>query len=164
MTGREARAAVVRSWRQLRPWRVHSQVVSVAGACWIVIGVLWATSALTPDIRRSLAFPIELLDFVPGLNPGYAIGAGWVLSGLAAVLSARWPAWDETWGYQALAAWAVIWGMFYFTSWAFWGAPARGLRQTIIFGLFAFFVWSISRLVNPDELVVAIAITEEPPA
>lgn len=133
------------SWLGLREFRRHSLVLVVAGAVYALVGIGYAFTPSTPVRESSLRAAI--LWF-----PLPVWGAVWVLVGLLAMISSRWPPASETWGYMALTALASAWAGFFGLGLVL-GAPAQGITGVAVWGLLAFLWWAISGLVNPVEKV-----------
>ena len=134
-------------WIGLRPWQRHSQVLAVAGFVYLVFGVLLMTIPRTPAQRSSMRLALELLPMKVWAVP-------WIIVGLLALASTRWPPQSKTWGYTALSALAGAWASIYLLGVVFLGAPISTLSGTLVWGLVGFMWWAISGLMNPDDLVV----------
>lgn len=141
---RHAAATRRARWLALRPWRRHSMVLLVAGVVYIMIGAAYAFTPSNPQRTAALSVPLALA-------PLRAWAVLFILVGLLAILSARWPPASESWGYTTLSGLSTLWAMFYV-----WGMILGGTLTNItgagLFGLLAFMWWAISGLRNPDEL------------
>lgn len=138
----------------LRPWRRHSLVVGTVGLGVAVLGALWAyVVPVTPDRRQGLIAAFEV-ERVLGLAPMHLWGPVWIGVGLLAFVSTRWPPANEVWGYIAVAFLLASWGGWYLVGMVFWEAPRSGLPAMVVWWIFAFMVWGISGLRNPDDVVL----------
>lgn len=137
-------------WFELRPFQRHSLVLAVAGILYIGLGAAYAFSPANPQRNEALQLALVVAPL-----PAWA--GVWVLIGLLAILSARWPPASKTWGYSALTGMAACWSGFFFAGLIF-GAPATSnVAGGIIFATFAFAWWAIAGLVNPDDVLNAVA-------
>ncbi|MBA2952103.1 hypothetical protein GON03_18990 [Nocardioides sp. MAH-18] len=125
----------------LRPWQRHSLVLAVAGAVYVCIGLSYIFSEATPSREASLQLAISWM-------PLPAWGGVWILVGLLAILSSRWPPASETWGYTTMTGLSAGWAAFYAVG-IIMGAPHQGISGVLAWGLVAFLWWAISGLVNP---------------
>lgn len=137
----------VRKYFGIRPWRRHSLVLLVAGAAYILIGSSYIFTEPTPG--RNLALEVALkwlpIDFW---------GFLFILAGILAIISSRWPPFTETWGYMVLAGLSAGWGAVYGTGVLFGNSPASNLSATLLWGLLGFMWWAISGLLNSDKSAV----------
>lgn len=133
----------------IRPWRRHSLVLVVAGLAYVMIGSSYIL--VEPTEARKDALVIALSWF-----PIEFWGAIWILVGLAAIISSRWPPVIERWGYAILTGFSAGWSATYLTGIIFEDSPWSNLQSVVIWGLVAFLWWAISGLVNPTDTVVVI--------
>lgn len=129
---------------KLRPWQRHSWVVGVAGVVYLCVGLIYALTPLTPTAAAAQVL-------VHGV-PRPVIGTAFILAGLAALASTRWPPATKTWGYTALSAVSTAWGSVFLMGVLALGAPIQGLTGALVWYLLAFLWWGISGLVNPDDV------------
>lgn len=134
-------------WFGLRSWTRHSLVLLIGGLVYIGLGVSYATGL--PDNARIMALDLALewMSF-----QGW--GIVFILVGLMAVLSSRWPPFAETWGYMLLTGLASAWSMFYFLGVFFKSSPPINLTGALVWALIAFIWWAISGLISPERTVV----------
>lgn len=133
-------------WLALRPWRRHSLVLLVAGIVYILIGVGYAFTPSNPQRASALRVPLALAPL-----PYWAVL--FIVVGMLAILSARWPPASESWGYTTLSGLSTLWAMFYI--WGMlpvFGGSATNVTGAGLFALLAFMWWAVSGLRNPDEL------------
>lgn len=133
-------------WKGFRPWKRHSLVLLVAGFVYIATGVTFLLSDPTYDRREALHFALELM-------PIQGWGVVFILAGLLAIISSKWPPVSETWGYSVLTGLSAGWSAFYLTGIMFSTAPNGNLTGVLAWGLLAFMWWAISGLVNPPDRV-----------
>lgn len=136
-------------WLALRPWQRHSLVLTVAGIVYIAIGWVYLAVPLTLDRRDGLKLALEWSH--GHIRPW---GVVWVIVGLLAIISTRWPPASKTWGYSVLSALAAMWSGFYLVAVTFLHVPHAGYSGALVWGLVAFLWWAISGLVNPDDVVL----------
>lgn len=136
-------------WKGLRPVRVHSVVLTVAGVVYIAVGLTHLTTEPSPSRLQSLVYALNWLDYN---NWGYV----WILVGLMSIISSRWPPASETWGYTALTGQATAWALFYGAGVVFAGTPTSNLIGILAWGLLGFMWIMISRLVNPEVLKILL--------
>lgn len=133
-------------WLQLRPWREHSLVVSLAGAIYVVYGVfIWAQQ--TPERHQQLMVLTRLSHGV--FWPWCLL---WIIVGGLAVVSSRWPVMSQTWGYAVMQALAACWALAYLTGYLFLGVSSANLGGAIVWGLLVVMWYAIARLVNPSDI------------
>lgn len=129
----------------LRPWRRHSLVLAVAGACYFLVGFVYVTVPVTDERLGAIAFAIRLA-------PLPVWGVVWMTAGILCFASTRWPPANETWGYTVLASTSALWSTIYALSMLFFDAPATGITGVAVWALFGFMWWAISGLRNPDDV------------
>lgn len=132
-----------RRWGALRPWRRHSLVLLVAGLVYMGIGYSYLFAPKTESRSKALYyaewwFPLHIWGIV------------WLVIGVMALISSRWPPASETWGYMALTGQASAWSAFYLFGVIFHDSPSLNLSGFGVWALVAFLWWAISGLVNPD--------------
>lgn len=133
----------------IRPWRRHSLVLMVAGLVFIGVGIQYILVDLTPERARALAvslrfFPVEFWGVV------------WIICGVMVVISARWPAFSDTWGYAVLTGMSAGWAATYVMGMIFMNSPLSNINGATVWGLIAFLWWAISGLLNPDRVVLVV--------
>lgn len=131
-------------WLGVRPWRRHSTVLVVAGFVYIVIGFIYAITPPSPERLQSLWFadqwwPLQIWGYI------------FMVTGLLAIVSSRWPPISKTWGYTVMTGLSGAWSAFYFVGVLFGGSPIQNLSGSGIWGLVAFLWWAISGLSNPGD-------------
>lgn len=136
------------AWLQLRPWQRHSLVLAIAGPVYIAVGwIYWSTDA--PASR------LESLRFAVNIMPLRAWGVLWMVVGVLALVSARWPPASKTWGYSAMSGIAWLWSGAYIVGVTLGNAaPTAMLSGGLVWGLVGFLWWAIAGLSNPDDLAV----------
>ena len=133
-----------RRWWGLRPWKRHSTILMVVGFLFVLIGVGYAFSPPTEGRQRSLKV---LLD----IAPIQYWGGLFVLAGVMAMLSAKWPPFAESWGYMVLTGMSSGWSATYLMGWLFFNSPITNLGQSLVWGILGFMWWAISGLPNPER-------------
>lgn len=136
-------------WLALRPWRRHSLVLAVAGMVYVCYGM--AMVLITPD-QQARAAREHTLTIPAQLMPFQAWGCVWILVGLLALASTRWPPTSETWGYAAMTYIAAFWSACYGLGVLLLGSPTTGVTGMLVWALMAFMWWGISGLENPDDM------------
>jgi hypothetical protein len=125
----------------LRGWQRHSLVLAVAGTVYALVGISYILSDANAARESSLRIALAWMPFD-------AWGCVWILVGMLAILSSRWPPASETWGYTTMTGLSAAWSAFYLFG-IFLGAPPQGFSGVLVWGLMAFLWWAISGLVNP---------------
>lgn len=141
-----ARAEFRRRFYGLRPWQVHSEILAVAGIAFVVRGLMYVR--VTPDAQQ-----LELLQVPLAFAPMPAWGVLFILVGVLALVSTRWPPVSKTWGYAALAGLSAGWATCYLMA-LFLGAPWTALGGAILWALIAYIWWRVASLVNPDDIAL----------
>lgn len=134
-------------WWGLRPWKRHSTILAVAGFLYALAGFQYIVTGPSPLRDAYLAV---LLQFAPV----QFWGGVFVMSGLLAIISSKWPRITETWGYMVLTGLSSGWAATYLTGVIFFHAPKTGIGQSIIWGCLGFMWWGVSGLLNPDRSAV----------
>lgn len=142
---------VLSPWHGVRPFERHSLVLLVAGMVYILVGGAFFFTPVTPARERSLEFALSVLSM-------YQWGSVFLLAGLLAIVSSRWPPISETWGYTVLTGLSAGWAACYAPSVWLGDAPNSNYTGMLTWGLMAFMWWAISGLVNPKRTV---ALTKE---
>ena len=138
-------------WARLRPWRRHSLVLAVAGPIYIAFGCIYVFTEPTPERLSNLRLAAAVM-------PIHLWGIPWILGGILALVSARWPPASETWGYTVLAGLASCWAGCFAVA-PFLGASWAALNGSLIWTMVAFLWWAVAGLANPNVLT---AMTEDP--
>jgi hypothetical protein len=133
----------------LRPYNRHSLILTIAGISYMLTGSTYILSALTPARKQALAvalrwFPIEIWGMI------------FVLVGLMAAFSSRWPRLSKSWGYAVLTGLSAGWSATYAAGVIFEGAPSGNISAVLQWGLLAFLWWAIPGLVSPDKTVIVV--------
>lgn len=134
------------NWFALRPWRRHSLVLLVAGITYGLVGIAYAFTPSNPVRDAALVLPLTLSG--GAITPW---GLLFVLVGLLAILSSRWPPASETWGYTALTGLSVFWACCYAGGMVI-NQSASSSTGMLLWAVLGFLWWAISGLRNPDEL------------
>lgn len=129
----------------LRPWRRHSLVLAVASVVYLCYGAALITTDAPRARLSGLVVALELMSLT-----GW--GIVWIVAGLFAFASTRWPPQSETWGYAVMSGLAGFWGACYFLGILFQLAPASGVTGGLVWSMLAFMWWAISGLMNPDDM------------
>lgn len=137
-------------WRHLRPWQRHSLVVGVGGIVYILVGAAYLSDE--PPAAR-----VASLHLAADVLPLRAWGIVWIVVGLGAVISARWPPASKKWGYSLLAALSVCWSAMYGIGWLISDAATTSLSGACVWGLVGFLWWGIAGLDNPDDVLAMVA-------
>jgi len=136
-------------WWGLRPWKRHSTILMVIGFLFALFGVQYITSKPTPARELALAAVLRIA-------PIHIWGGVFIMVGLLAMISSRWPPIAERWGYMVLTSLSSTWAATYITGMVFFKAPLTNIGQSIIWAALGFMWWAISGLPNPPEKVVLI--------
>lgn len=132
---------------ELRPWRRHSLVLLVGGLVYICVGVIYSTlDELTPRQERVFAIALRVFEM-----DGW--GVIFIVVGLLAVASARWPAFSDSWGYGVLTGLSSGWSTVYILGYFFGSAPISNLTVGALWLIIACMWWAISGLINPEEVI-----------
>lgn len=129
---------------ELRPWQQHSQVLAVAGFVYLVYGVIGVGPSWDSPRDRTLTLATYI--------PAWIWMLVWVVVGLLALVSTRWPPSSKTWGYTALAGLAACWSVIYATSTLLGADLARNFGGMLVWALVSYLWYAISGLVNPDDV------------
>jgi uncharacterized membrane protein HdeD (DUF308 family) len=133
----------------LRPFKRHGQTLMIAGVCYALTGLVYIITPMTPSRHEALFLALEWF-------PIEFWGAIFVLVGMAAAISARWPRASDTWGYFLLGGLSAGWSATYALGVIFHDAPLGNLTGTLQWGLLAFVWWAISGFVDPDKTIVVV--------
>lgn len=133
----------------LRPWTRHSMVLFVAGLVYIGLGTAYASEVLSLERQKSLIVALNLM-------PIQAWGGLFILAGICALLSTRWPIASEKWGYIALTGLSLAWGSAYLFGVLLGLTPIQNITAALSWGLIGFLWYGISGLVNPPQNIVVV--------
>lgn len=140
----------------LRPYQRHSLVLLIGGLVYILYGLV-ITFTWLPDGPRteniSMGLRLASLD---------TLGVLWIIGGVLVVISGRWPAVNDKWGYTVLTGGSAAWGSVYFAGMFFGDNTLSEAGGGIVWYLVAFLWWSIAGLMNPAS--VMIVEVEVPPS
>jgi hypothetical protein len=133
----------------VRPFNRHSLILTISGSGYMLTGATYVLSSPTPSRKVALAvalrwFPLEVWGML------------FILIGLMAIASSRWPRLSDSWGYAVLTAASAGWAATYAAGVLFEESPIGNLTGTVQWGLLAFLWWAIPGLVTPDKTVVAV--------
>jgi hypothetical protein len=132
-------------WKGIRPFKRHSLVLLVAGGVYVLIGISYISTGATPARRASLVVAERWMSFE-------AWGFVWILAGVLAIVSSRWPPVSKTWGYMVLTGLSAAWAGFFLMGMIFADAPDSNATGTFAWGLVGFLWWAISGLLNPNDV------------
>lgn len=136
----------VRRWLALRPWTRHSVIVAIGGMIYLIYGLSLIVIPLTADRARSLKLPLAWTH--GAIEPW---GVVWVLVGLAALASTRWPPSSEKWGYAAMSGLSSLWAGFY--AWDLTDRPSAAIAGLCVWGLLTALWMAISGFpTNPGPI------------
>lgn len=141
-------------WIGLRPVRVHSVVLAVAGIVYIAVGITYLTGEATPSRLQALVYALQIVEYRQW-------GWVWIFVGLLSIISSRWPPVSETWGYFVLTGQAAAWALFYAAGVVFANTPTGNLSGTLSWGLIGFMWIMISKLVNPEVLKMLLRYIQD---
>ena len=139
------RARFKRHYIGIRPWTRHSLVLLVAGTVYICIGVVYLNIPSSGPTYNALSIARNWIS----LDTWASL---WMLTGVLAILSARWPPKVETWGYMALTGLSAGWGAFYILGVIFGDNTLGSLAVGMMWLLVAFLWWAISGLISPEQI------------
>lgn len=135
-----------RSWLSLRPWQRHSLVLTMGGLIYIGIGFsFFNIDSLTYEQSRSIAIALRMWS----LN---VWGFYFVMAGITAIVSSRWPQFSETWGYISLTGLSAAWSSIYILGYFLADGPNSNISAGLIWGMMAFMWWAVSGLQNPPHI------------
>lgn len=132
----------------LRPFKRHSIVVTVGGLVYVIYGFL-ILATWAPLGPRASAVSAGLL-----VAPLSFWALLFIFSGAMAILSSRWPVFNEKWGYVALCGMAATWMAAYLGGLFFDNNTLAETGGALVWGLVAFLWWGIAGLMNPDKVVI----------
>lgn len=127
-----------------KPWDRHGVILVVAGITYIVMGWIYVFRDPTSSRAEALYFALHVM-------PLDAWGCGFILAGMTALMSSRWPNWPKTWGYVVLTGWSSAWSTFYFAGASLTDAKVVYFGSAAIWALLAFLWWAVSGLVSPPK-------------
>lgn len=128
----------------LRPWKRHGKILTGAGIVYALIGVVYIVAR--PNENRDISLQVLLR-----VAPLQFWGAVFVFAGVLAVISSRWPEFNDTWGYVVLTSLSVGWGSAYLMGMLFLGTPLTNISGFLVWSLLGFLWWGISGLTNPHR-------------
>jgi hypothetical protein len=133
----------------VRPYNRHSLILTVAGICYMLTGSTYILSELTSTRKQALAVALRWFSIETW-------GTIFILVGLMAVVSSRWPRIFKSWGYAILTGLSAGWSATYAAGVIFEHAPVGNMSAVLQWGLLAFLWWAIPGLVSPDKTVVVV--------
>lgn len=133
----------LRSFWGLRPWKRHGRILVVMGALFVFYGIRLISE--TPTRNRYVS-----LEPLLRVAPLHVWGGVFIIAGIMAIVSSRWPRFAETWGYMVLTGLSFAWSAAYLTSMIFVSAPQTNINGAITWGMSGYLFLSISGLRNPD--------------
>lgn len=143
------KAALVKNFWGIRPFKRHSLVLMVGGVFYASTGLTYILTETAPSRREALQVALNY-------GPIQFWGGVFILSGVLALISSRWPPVTETWGYMVLSALSAGWSATYAWGVIFEHAPAGNLTGSFQWALLAFMWWAVSGFVNPDKTIVVV--------
>lgn len=127
-----------------KPWSRHGVILVVAGITYIAIGTVFVFSIPSESQVEALYFAIHLMSLDWW-------GFGFIITGIVAITSSRWPNLPRSWGYTVLTGWSAAWSAFYFAGAALTDAKVVYFGTAVIWALLAFLWWAVSGLVSPPK-------------
>lgn len=129
----------------VRPWTRHSLVLMVAGLIYASIGVAYRNLDVSEERLAALQVALSLW-------PLEIWGDIFLVSGILAFISSRWPVVAETWGYIVLTGLSAAWGATYAMGVILGESPGSNYTTAALWSLVAFMWWAISGLLNPEKV------------
>ena len=143
------RTAFVEQFWGIRAFKRHSLVLMVGGLAYMLTGVTYMLAPLTESRRIALTVALSWL-------PMEVWASVFVLAGIMAFISSRWPPMHESWGYMTLAGLSAGWAATYAAGVILDESPIGNLTGTLNWGLLAFLWWALPGFVNPDKTIVVV--------
>lgn len=137
----------------IRPFKRHGLVLLVGGIFYMMTGITYILAE--PTENRKVALQIALNIF-----PIEFWGSVFIIVGFLSILSSRWPAVVESWGYALLCGLSIGWSATYAMGVIFEDSPISNLTGSVNWGLLAFLWWALPGFVSPDKTVVVV-ITDD---
>jgi hypothetical protein len=139
------RAHFKRYFVGVRPWNRHSLVLLIAGAVYVAIGFVYVNTPPGGPTWEALVaarewFSLDQWAFL------------WIIVGVLAIISSRWPPVAEKWGYVSLTSLAAGWGSFYVLGVIFGPNSVSAAAVGLLWWLIAFMWWAVSGLISPDAI------------
>jgi hypothetical protein len=116
----------------------------------IVVGFLFVLAGVQYIITGPSRIRDVALATVLQIAPVYFWGGLFIVAGLLAIVSSKWPPKSEKWGYMVLTGLSSGWSATYLTSILFFNAPWANVGQVIIWAVLGFLWWGISGFPNPE--------------
>lgn len=129
---------------KFKPWTRHGGILVVAGCVYILAGFVQIFSRPTESQVEALYFALHLM-------PIDGWGVGFVVVGLIALISSRWPNWHRSWGYTVLTGWSAAWSAFLFAGATLTDAKVVYFGTAGTWALLAYLWWAVSGLMSPIE-------------
>jgi len=111
--------------------------------------IFMETNELTISRESTL---VVALQYAPLSTWGFFF----VVAGMMACWSSRWPRFHNTWGYMVLTGVASGWSAMYLFGYIFINQHLTTIPFALVWGLLAFLWWAISGLVNPVKVLEVI--------
>lgn len=127
-----------------KPWSRHGAILVVAGITYMVMGTVHVFHVPSESQAEALYFALHLMSLD-------CWGVGFILTGLVALISSRWPNWPKSWGYVVLTGWSAAWSAFYFAGASLTDAKVVYFGTAGVWALLAFLWWAVSGLVSPPK-------------
>lgn len=133
----------VPKWYHTKPWTRHGLILVTAGIIYSAIGVMYMLQPATRLREENLKFALAIM-------PYFWWGFGFLVVGVATIISSRWPALPKSFGYSFLSGWTAAWsGVHVF------GGASTGNMAYIAAGfswaMIAFLWWAVSGLWPPPK-------------
>lgn len=127
-----------------KPWSRHGVILVVAGITHMVIGTVYVFHIPSESLSEALYFALHLMSLDWW-------GIGFILIGIVAFISSRWPNVPRPWGYTVLTGWSAAWSAFYFAGATLTDAKVVYFGTAGVWALLAFLWWAVSGLVSPPK-------------
>ena len=118
----------------------------------MVVGFLFVLAGVQYLVTESTANREKALIVVLRLAPIQFWACIFILAGLLAILSTKWPPMAETWGYMVLTGLSWGWSATYLTGVFFFHSPVTNVGQSIIWAALGFMWWAVSGFPNPEKM------------
>lgn len=129
-------------WHFVKPWDRHGLILVTAGVSYILVGIAFLLSEETETRRKNLQYAIDIMPYKCWCMV-------FIVVGVIAIISSRWPSTPRTLGYSILTGWTAAQAAVYILGGLSDPLNLSYVATGFVWCLVGFLWWAIGGLICP---------------